>query len=94
MRKWWRILRGSRGNASSKKLANHSTRYALIIGFLHVKVFIHFLEFLIEYILKFEMDKIPKWVRIFLLGVAVLYLIWVLLFKDPNPRTDFPFFRP
>jgi len=39
-------------------------------------------------------SPIPKWLRYFLLFVAIIYLIWILFLKKGQPREDIPFFRP
>jgi hypothetical protein len=41
-----------------------------------------------------QMEKLPKWLRYLLIGVAILYLFWLLFLKSPIPRTDFPFYKP
>jgi len=39
-------------------------------------------------------SPIPKWLRYFLLFVAIIYLVWILFLKKGQPREDIPFFRP
>lgn len=36
---------------------------------------------------------IPKWLRYLLIVTALLYLLWVLFFKNGVQRDDFPFFK-